>query len=101
MVPPAIAEGETTISAYLNFKEFDTGKYQIKGFYFRNQFIPYKQMANPFLVEGSVFENEKVIENIPFNLKPYEVVLSYTQKQKKKYAKYNLKRKVSLDDVPR
>ena len=43
--------------------------------------------------------NENV--EFPFKLQPNEVVLSYKKKNKIKYAKYTIDRKISMDDIPR
>lgn len=101
IIPPAIAEGLTSIKVTLNFKEFDKTRIELIGFYFRGNFIAMKEVTNPYRIEGSVPEkNIKIDEDFPFNLKSSEVVLSYKKDDKIKYAKYNVKRKVSLDNVP-
>jgi len=101
IVPPAIAEGSSSIKVTLNFKKFDKTTMELIGFYFRGNFISMKEVTNPYGIEGSVPEkNIKIDKDFPFPLKPFEVVLSYKKDEKIKYAKYNVKRKVSLNDAP-
>ena len=101
VIPPAIAEGKGSIKVTLNFNEFNKTKVELIGFYFRANFIAMKEVANPYGIEGSVPEkNTTVDEDFPFELKPFEVVLSYKKEEKIRYAKYSIQRKVSLDDVP-
>jgi hypothetical protein len=60
-----------------------------------------KEVTNPYGIEGSVPEKDITIdEGFPFELEPFEVVLSYKKEEKIRYAKYSIQRKVSLDDVP-
>jgi len=101
IIPPAIAEGSSSIKVTLNFKEFDKATIELVGFYFRGNFIVMKEVANPYGIQGSVPEkNSTIDESFPFELEPFEVVLSYKVDNKMKYAKYKVKRKISLDDVP-
>ena len=101
IIPPAIAEGSTSLKITLNFKEFDKTTIELVGLYFRGNFITMKEVTNPYGIEGFVIEkNVKINEDFPFSLKPSEVILSYKKDNKIKYVKYNVKRKVSLDDVP-
>jgi hypothetical protein len=44
--------------------------------------------------------NTTMDEDFPFELQPFEVVVSYKKKEKIRYAKYSIQRKVSLDEVP-
>lgn len=101
VIPPAIAEGSSSVKVSLNFKAFDKSTIELVGFYFRGHFIPMKGVTNPYGIEGSVPEKTVTIaEDFPFKLEPFEVVLSYEKDNKMKYAKYKVKRKISLDDVP-
>ena len=101
VIPPAIAEGSSSIKVTLNFKEFDKTTIELLGFYFRGNFIAMKEVTNPYGIEGSVPEkNSAIDEDFPFELEPFEVVLSYKKENKVKYAKYKVERKISLDDVP-
>lgn len=101
IIPPAIAEGSSSIKVTLNFKGFDKTTIELTGFYFRGSFIAMKEVANPYGIEGIVPENNSEIEeDFPFELEPFEVVLSYKKDNKVKYAKYTVKKKKSLDDVP-
>lgn len=92
IVPPAISEGNSSVKATLILNNFDKNKISLKGFYFRNHFISYKEVKNPFGIEGSVILDGKE-EKIPFNLEDFEVVLVYVVKDKDKYVKFSLKRK--------
>lgn len=101
IIPPAIAEGTSSIKITLNFNEFDKTSTELVGLYFRGNFIAMKEVTNPYAIEGSVPENNLVEDkNFPFDLKPSEVVLSYKKGDTIKYAKYTVKRKVTLGDVP-
>ena len=101
VIPPAIAEGSSSIKVTLNFSEFDKTTIELVGFYFQGHFISMKEVTNPYGIEGSVPEKTPTIdEDFPFELEPFEVVLSYKKDNKVKYAKYKVKKKVSLDDVP-
>lgn len=101
VIPPAIAEGSSSIKVTLNFSEFDKTTIELVGFYFQGHFISMKEVTNPYGIEGSVPEKTPTIdEDFPFELEPFEVVLSYKKDNKVKYAKYKVKKKVSLGDVP-
>ncbi len=102
-IPPAISEGKSYVKVILKFEEFDKETLKIKGFYFRNNFISMKEVKDPFSIEGSIIrsQSENISKNIPFELEPFEVVLSYENNKKLKYIKYSVKRKISFDDVPR
>ena len=101
IIPPAIAEGSSSIKITLNFNEFDKTTIELVGLYFRGNFIAMKEVTNPYGIEGSVPEINLIKdEDFPFDLEPSEVVLTYKKDDKIKYAKYNVKRKISLDDVP-
>lgn len=104
-VPPAIFEGNAYVKATLKFHEFDKSQVELIGFYFRNNFIKMKEVSDPFAIEGSVLkvENDDDVNKtkIPFNLQPFEVVLSYKSKGKQKYAKYKVNRKEVFDNIPR
>ena len=100
-IPPAIAEGTSSVKVTLNFKEFDKTTTELIGLYFRGSFIPMKEVANPYGIEAIVLENNSEIdEDFPFELEPFEVVLSYKKENKVKYAKYKVEREVTLDNVP-
>ena len=101
VIPPAIEEGKGSIKVTLNFNEFNKITDELIGFYFRGNFIAMKEVTNPYGIEGSVPEkNTTIDEGFPFELKPFEVVVSYKKKEKIRYAKYSIQRKVSLDEVP-
>lgn len=100
-IPPAIIKGNTYVKAVLKFNKFDREKIKFLGFYFRNNFIVMKEVSDVYAIEGSVLKNKIQDENrIPFSLKSYEVVLSYLDNNKQRYAKFKIKRKVSFDDIP-
>lgn len=102
-IPPGIREGNIYIKATLKFNEFDKEKIKLIGFYFRDNYIPMKQVSDSYSIEGSVLKKKKdsLAENkIPFEIKPSEVVLSYEVNKKLKHAKYIVKRKISFDDIP-
>jgi hypothetical protein len=102
-IPPAIADEDTYIQVNLNFNEFDTAKYELLAIYFRNQIIPSKVNEDTFSISGSINKELTLVENeeFPFKLQPNEFVLSYKKKNKIKYAKYTIDRKISMDDIPR
>ena len=102
-IPPAIADEDAYIQVNLNFNEFDAAKYKLLAIYFRNQIIPSKVNEDTFSISGSINKELTLNENVefPFKLQPNEVVLSYKKKNKIKYAKYTIDRKISMDDIPR
>jgi hypothetical protein len=102
VIPPAIVEGVTSVKASLKFDEFDKGEIELIGFYFRNNYISMKAVSDPYAIEGGVLKKENSEETkIPFSIEPYEVVLSYKEKGKLKYAKFNIKKKAIFDNIPR
>lgn len=101
IIPPAIAEGSTSIKVTLNFKEYDKTTIELIGLYFRGNFIAMKEVTNPYGIEGSVSESNLIKdEKFPFELEPSEVVLSYKKDDQIKYAKYKVNKKKSFYDVP-
>lgn len=103
-IPPAIKEGNTYLKTTIVFNDFNKEEIELVGFYFRNNYVLMKDVSNPFAIEGSILKGKNKStsrKNIPFDLKPFEVVVSYIERGKLKHIKIKVKRKVSFDDVPR
>ena len=54
VIPPAIAEGSSSIKVTLNFSEFDKTTIELVGFYFQGHFISMKEVTNPYGIEVSL-----------------------------------------------
>lgn len=103
-IPPAIKEGSAYLKTTIVFNDFDKEDIELVGFYFRNNYILMKDISNPYTIEGSILKGKNIStskKNIPFDLKPFEVVVSYMESKKMKHIKIKVKRKISFDDVPR
>lgn len=102
-IPPAIADEDTYIQVNLKFNVFDTNAFELVAIYFRNQIIPSKVSKNNFSISGSINKELTLVENVefPFELQSNEIVLSYKNKNKIKFAKYTIDRKILMDDIPR
>lgn len=102
VIPSPIKHGKSSVKATINLNNFDKENITLIGFYFRNEFIKFKEVRNPYGIEGSVkLDDTKKDAQIPFDIKNNEVVLSYKQNNKNKFVKFVLnKKKDFLDNVP-
>lgn len=100
-IPPAIFEGKSSTEATIILNNFNVDDIVLKGFYFRNKFIKYKALKSPYALKGSVILDGINAKKVPFDIKNYEVVVSYQQNKKEKHVKFSLKRKEnSLNNIP-
>ncbi|MDP5094138.1 MAG: hypothetical protein NWQ17_12575 [Polaribacter sp.] len=104
--PSAIKEGNsfaeiTIISANTD----DIENTEIKGVYFKNQFAKLVSKDSITFIASIILPKEEALKEskIPFELKSDEIVVSYLEKSKEKFALFKIKRKESLDSnkIPR
>lgn len=102
VIPSPIYDGKSSVAAIIKLNAFNKEDITLLGFYFRNQFVEYKEVRNPYGIEGSVLlDDTKKDTKILFDIKNNEVVVSYEQKNKNKFVKFILnKKKDFLDNVP-
>lgn len=104
--PSAIKEGNSFAEITFILANTDNiESIEIKGVYFKNQFAKLVSKDSTTFIASIIFPKEEVSnENkIPFDLKSDEIVVSYLEKRKEKFALFKIKRKASLDSnkIPR
>ena len=104
--PSAIREGNSFAKITITSVNTDNIKsIEIKGVYFKNQFAKLVSKDSTTFIASIILLKEEVSsENkIPFDLKSDEIVVSYLEKRKEKFALFKIKRKDSLDSnkIPR
>ena len=104
--PSAIREGNSFAKITITSVNTDNIKsIEIKGVYFKNQFAKLVSKDSTTFIASIILPKEEVSnENkIPFDLKSDEIVVSYLEKRKEKFALFKIKRKDSLDSnkIPR
>ena len=104
--PSAIREGNSFAKiTFILANTYNIESIEIKGVYFKNQFAKLVSKDSTTFIASIILPKEEVsIENkIPFDLKSDEIVVSYLEKRKEKFALFKIKRKDSLDSnkIPR
>ena len=104
--PSAIKEGNSFAKITFILANTDNiESIEIKGVYFKNQFAKLVSKDSTTFIASIILSKEEVSnENkIPFDLKSDEIMVSYLEKRKEKFALFKIKRKDSLDSnkIPR
>ncbi|MDP4704477.1 MAG: hypothetical protein NWS05_05420 [Polaribacter sp.] len=104
--PSAIKEGNSFAKITFILANTDNiESIEIKGVYFKNQFAKLVSKDSTTFIASIILPKEEVSnENkIPFDLKSDEIMVSYLEKRKEKFALFKIKRKDSLDSnkIPR
>jgi hypothetical protein len=106
VIPSAIKEGNSFAKITLIFNNSDVlNKIEIKGVYFKNQFAKLISKDKNTFVASIILPKEATLDEnkIPFTLNPGEIVVSYKEKNKEKFALFKVKLKDSIDSntIPR
>ena len=104
--PSAIKEGNSFAKITFILANTDNiESIEIKGVYFKNQLAKLVSKDSTTFIASIILPKEEVSnENkIPFDLKSDEIMVSYLEKRKEKFALFKIKRKDSLDSnkIPR
>lgn len=106
VTPPAIKEGNSfaKITLIISNTE-DLKEIEFIGVYFKNQFATLVFKANNTFEASIILPKKDALneEKIPFTIQSNEIIISYKEKKKEKFALFKIKMKNTLDSnlIPR